>query len=261
MGRFDKKLATVDGLKKKLDSIRPLNKGILDRLREDFMIGNTYNSNAIEGNTLTERETMIVIKEGVTISGKSMREHMEAVGHMDALEFVASLADKKEPLTEWQIRQIHSLVLIDDAKNKGVYRPVPVTIRGASHQPPEPYLIAPQMEALMAEYENIKKEKHIIEAVAEFHLRFEGIHPFIDGNGRTGRLIINLEMMKAGYLPVDIKFADRDKYYKCFDSFFGPDESSDLLTEMIVGYETEELERYLKIVEYASGAQGKRENF
>ena len=255
MGRFDKELAVIDDYKKRLDQMRPLYPEEVRRLREEFMIENTYNSNAIEGNTLTERETLLVLSEGVTIGGKSVREHLEIIGHRDAFEFMVSLADAKERLTERQIKEIHSLVLINEAQYKGIYRSVPVTIRGALHQLPQPYLVSPQMEALMAEYEDMKQEKHIIESIAEFHLRFEGIHPFIDGNGRTGRLLINLELIKAGYLPVDIKFTDRDKYYACFDSYFGPDKSSDLLTELIIGYETEELKHYIEIVEYANSVR------
>jgi Fic family protein len=129
-------------------------------------------------------------------------------------------------------------------------------IRGAVHTPPQPYLVAPQMETLLADYNGMKRgkhDKHIVEAIAEFHLRFEGIHPFIDGNGRTGRLIINLELIKAGFLPVDIKFTDRDKYYICFDDYYGEKQTPDTLTELIIGCETAELERYIKIVEYANG--------
>ena len=237
--------AVVDQLKDKLSALRPLNETELKRLREEFVVENTYNSNAIEGSTLTLRETALILQEGITIAEKPVKEHLEAIGHKDAFDYVMTLADAKTPLTERVIKDIHSLVLIDDAANKGVYRSVPVQILGALHTPPQPYLVPVQMEQLLSDYEQMKQEKHIIEAISEFHLRFEGIHPFIDGNGRTGRLILNLELIKAGFLPVNIKFADRRRYYECFDSYHGEEHSTDALAQLIAGYETGELRRYI----------------
>jgi Fic family protein len=138
---------------------------------------------------------------------------------------------------------------MNDALNKGVYRGVPVMIVGAAHTPPQPYLVPVQMEALLADYAGMRRDRHILEAIAEFHLRFEGIHPFIDGNGRTGRLIMNLELIKAGLLPVDIKFTDRRKYYDCFDSYYANGHKPDMLTQLIAGYEAGELSRYIAILE------------
>lgn len=120
---------------------------------------------------------------------------------------------------------------------------------GAVHTPPQPYLVPIQMEELIRDYENIKREKHIIDAAAEFHLRFEGIHPFVDGSGRTGRLILNLELIRAGLFPVNIKFADRRKYYDCFDHYYGNGLTAQTLSQLIADYEIEELERYIKILE------------
>jgi len=241
-------LTEIDKLQAKLKTVRPLNQTELKRLRDEFIIRNTYNSNAIEGNTLTLRETALILQEGITIAEKSVKEHLEAIGHKDAFEYVLSLADKNTALTERVVKEIHSLVLINDSENKGVYRRVPVTILGALHTPPQPYLISPQMEQLLADYETMKQSKHVIEAIAEFHLRFEGIHPFIDGNGRTGRLILNLELIKAGLLPVNIKFTDRRKYYESFDSYYGTDHSPAALTQLISGYEVEELQQHLNIL-------------
>lgn len=238
----------IDELKNRLAAMRPLNKTELKRLRDEFMIENTYHSNAIEGSTLTLRETALILQEGVTIAEKPIKEHLEAIGHKDAFEYVISLADAKAELTERAIKEIHSLVLMNDPVNKGVYRSIGVTIMGAVHTPPQPYLVPVQMERLLSDYQDMKQRMHIIEAVAEFHLRFEGIHPFIDGNGRTGRLILNLELMKAGLLPVNIKFADRRKYYDCFDRYYGDAHTPEALVELIVGYETEEMERYIKVI-------------
>lgn len=137
---------------------------------------------------------------------------------------------------------------MNDAANRGKYRNVPVRIMGARHIPPKPDKIKPQMEQLIADYGTMQTNNHIVEAVAEFHMRFKTIHPFIDGNGRTGRLIINLGLIKAGLLPVNIKFADRQKYYACFDSYF-TDNKPDALISLIGGYEADELARYIDILE------------
>ena len=239
----------IDRLRAHLKTLRPLNETELKRLRDEFIIENTYNSNAIEGSTLTLQETALVLQEGLTIAEKPIKEHLEAIGHKDAFQYIISLADRNTPLSERIIKEIHSLVLMNDAANKGVYRRVPVRILGASHIPPEPYQVSEQMEVLISDYEEMKKRKHIIEAIAEFHLRFEGIHPFIDGNGRTGRLILNLELIKAGMLPVNIKFADRRKYYDCFESYHSGADDAEAFIELIAGYEIEELERHIKILE------------
>jgi Fic family protein len=245
----------INALKSKLDALRPLNEAEVRRLRDEFIIENTYNSNAIEGNSLTLRETALILQEGITIAEKPMKDHLEAIGHRDAFEYIFSIveynnvgADGNRPvseLTEKIIKDIHSLVLMNDANNKGIYRRLPVAIVGAIHAPPQPYLIQPLMEELILDYKGMICEKHIIEAVAEFHLRFEGIHPFIDGNGRVGRLILNLELIKAGLLPVDIKFTDRRKYYNCFDSYYGDAGSAEPLVKLIADYEVERLERYI----------------
>jgi Fic family protein len=247
-GEYLMDFSKVDELQTMLKSLRPLNQGELKRLSDEFIVENTYNSNAIEGNSLTLRETALVL-EGLTISEKPMKDHLEAIGHKEAFDFVIALADKDTPLTESIIKQIHSLVLMNDRRNAGVYRNVPVSISGAVHVPPQAFLVPIQLEQLIAEYPQIKTSKHIIEAIAEFHLRFEGIHPFIDGNGRTGRLIVNLELMKAGFLPVNIKFSDRLKYYECFDHYYNNRHSPETLSTLIAGYEVEELKRYIQIIQ------------
>ncbi|MBS5724631.1 MAG: Fic family protein [Clostridiales bacterium] len=241
--------AKVDQLRDALKAMRPLNDAELKRLREEFIIENTYDSNAIEGSTLTLRETALILQEGITIAEKPVKEHLEAIGHRDAFEYILTLADAGTPLTERVIKDIHSLVLMNDAINKGVYRGIPVTIVGAVHTPPQPYLVPVQMEQLVRDYDEIKRDRHIIEAAAEFHLRFEGIHPFIDGNGRTGRLILNLELMKAGMLPVNIKYTDRRRYNDCFDDYYGNGHTTKTLVQLITNYEVEELEKYIRIIE------------
>jgi Fic family protein len=172
---------------------------------------------------------------------------LDAVGHKEAFEYVIELADKNATLNERTIKELHSIVLMNDRENAGKYRTIAVRILGAKHTPPQPYLVPVQMERLVADYEQIKASKHIIEAVSEFHLRFESIHPFIDGNGRTGRLVLNLELIKAGLLPVNIKFADRQRYYSCFDAF-ALEKTCEPLANLISEYEEEELTKRIATI-------------
>lgn len=244
--------ARIDSLKNELRAMRPLGGGELRRLRDEFIVENTYDSNAIEGGSLTLWETALILREGVTIAEKPLRDHLEAIGHRDAFEYILGLVDGGAggaELTEGIIKKIHSLVLMSDAASRGEYRRIPVAITGAAHTPPQPYLVPVQMERLVADYAEMKRGAHIIEAVSEFHLRFEGIHPFIDGNGRVGRLILNLELIGAGLLPVNIKFADRGAYCGCFDEYFGEAGAGvEALSRIIAGYEVLELERYIGVL-------------
>lgn len=216
--------AEVDALKTELDKRRPLTQGELQRLREEFLIEYTYNSNAIEGNTLTLQETALVL-EGVTIDKKPLKDHLEAVGHRDAFLYVQDLVKDKVPFSESIIKQIHTLVLMDRPEDRGVYRRIPVRIMGAYHVPSDPILVPEQMENLIAEFAGNKK-LHPIERAALFHLKFEGIHPFVDGNGRTGRLILNLMLMQLGYPPINVKYSDRKRYYEAFDSYYRDNDKS-----------------------------------
>lgn len=209
-------LSKIEELKKILDEKRPLTEGELQRLNEEFIVEYTYNSNAIEGNTLTLRETELVLR-GLTIDKKPLKDHMEAVGHKEAFDYIVGLVKDKTELSEFIIKQIHYLVLADKPQDRGVYRKIPVTIMGAKHTPVQPYLIEPKLQELLEWYKN--NDDDFITKLARFHIEFEGIHPFIDGNGRTGRLLVNLELMKLGYPPIDIKFTDRMAYYDAFDAY------------------------------------------
>lgn len=241
-------LDTITKLQNELKCLRPLNSVELQRLREEFVIETTYNSNAIEGNSLTLRETALVLQEGITIAEKPLRDHLDVIGFKDAFYYMIDLAGKDEPLTEKLLLDIHALVLMSDAANRGKYRRVPVQIIGAKHTPPQPYLVQPAIEQRLQNYTTWQQQKHIIEAIALFHLEFEAIHPFIDGNGRTGRILLNFELIKHGLLPVDIKFTDRRKYYDCFDSYQSENKDPQALVELIAAYETTELERYINII-------------
>ena len=247
-GRFklqESILAQIDRKKAEMDGRRPLTQGELERLNEEFTVEYTYNSNAIEGNTLTLRETALVLR-GLTIDQKPLKDHMEAVGHKEAFDYVRELVKANAPLTESVIKQIHFLVLADKKDDRGVYRRVPVRIMGALHTPAQPYLIEPKMEQLLLEYAASKE--HIVTKLARFHIEFEGIHPFIDGNGRTGRLLVNLELLKAGYPPIDIKFADRVAYYNAFDAYHAKRDLS-AMENLFAGYINARLDTNLKIIQ------------
>ncbi len=207
----------IDKKKKLLEGHRPFPKHTLKSLRENMLVEWTYNSNAIEGNTLTISETKVVL-EGITVGGKSMREHLEVINHKYAIIFLEGLVKNNEPLSEWNIKNLHRLVLknIDD-ENAGEYRCENVVISGAKHRPPEHFLIKEHMERMVAECNEKWQQLHPIERAALLHGEFVKVHPFIDGNGRTARLLLNFELMKGGYPPTIIKAEMRPKYYDALD--------------------------------------------
>lgn len=209
-------LEAVDADKARLDAARPLPRYSLTSLREKLALEWTYHSNAIEGNTLTLRETKVVL-EGITVGGKSLGEHIEATNHREAILYVEAIVAKHEALTERQIRNIHRLALksIDDGEAKR-YRQESVAAPSASTTPPDFLHLPAEMAALVAWYEGAAA-MNPIERAAELHTRFVKIHPFVDGNGRTGRLLLNFELLKWGYPPAVIRKEDRLAYYDVLD--------------------------------------------
>jgi Fic family protein len=181
----------------------------------------TYESNKIEGNTLTLQETQLVIEKGLTISGKPLREHLEATNHYFAIEFIKQLVVDKTTLTQNILLQIHQLILQGiDNSNAGTFRKVQVLISGAKHIPPQPYLVATEMENFFVWYNENKTELHPVELAALLHLKLVTIHPFIDGNGRTSRLLMNLVLLQNNY-PIAILKGDaqsRLKYYAALEA-------------------------------------------
>ncbi|MBR3563928.1 MAG: Fic family protein [Clostridia bacterium] len=247
-GRFRAKesiFSQIDRKKAKLDTRRPLTESELERLYEEFAVEYTYNSNAIEGNTLTLKETDLVLR-GLTIDRKPLKDHIEAIGHKEAFDYIRELVKENAPLTESVIKQIHFLVLADKKQDRGIYRRIPVRIIGAHNEPVQPYLIGPKMEKLLLDY--AADDRHIVTKLAQFHIDFESIHPFIDGNGRMGRLLVNLELMKAGYPPIDIKYTDRADYYKAFDVYSVKHDLS-AMEKLFAGYINTRLDAYLKILQ------------
>ena len=243
----------IDLLHEKLKTVRPLSPESVRRLSEDFMIDYTYNSNAIEGSTLTLDETALVLKEGITIAQKPLKCHLEAIGHRDAYYYIEDLVKNKTPLSEKTIKEIHSLALIDRQRDKGIYRSVPVRI--GSFYPCRPYEVPIKMEQMMTDYDANMKTLHVIERAVLFHLVFETIHPFVDGNGRVGRLVLNLELMKAGFPPINIKFSDVSKYYDCFNHYRANNNDPSKMTELVADYALYELKQYVEIAEQAEKLQ------
>ena len=248
-GRTNKKniLLDIQRKRERLSEMRPLTQGEVERLAEEFMIDFTYNSNAIEGNTLTLKETALAL-EGMTIDQKPLKDHLEAVGHRDAFLYVQDVAKQELPLSETVIKNIHALVLMNRPDDKGVYRRIPVRIMGAYTEPVQPYMIEPRMTELLSVNEERKNTMTDIERIALFHLEFEGIHPFIDGNGRTGRLILNLDLIRNGYPPINVKFTDRKRYYDAFDAFY-KDNDPTPMTELIAEYIDARFDDYFKVLE------------
>ena len=237
---------SIDEKKIRLDSLRPLTSGEVAQLREQFLVDFTYNSNAIEGNTLTLKETALVL-EGMTIDQKPLKDHLEVVGHRDAYCYVEELAQNNTKLGEREIKDIHSLVLMHRPQDKGMYRKIPVRIAGAVTSLAHPHEIEEKMKSLLQTNDERKKDLHPIERIALFHLEFEGIHPFIDGNGRTGRLLLNLELIQNGYPTINVKFTDRKRYYDAFDAYYDGGKA-DAMIELIAGYVEERLDQYLEIL-------------
>jgi Fic family protein len=189
-------------------------------MEEYFQTSYTFESNRIEGNTLTLQETHLVINEGITIGGKSMHEHLEAINHKEAIALLMDLVSNKTPFTAFRLKQLHQLILKGiDTKNAGVYRRLPVRISGSAHIPPEPYLVDKLMEDYFLFYESQKSIVHPALLAAEMHERLVSIHPFVDGNGRTARLVMNLILLQNGYTIANLKgnLADRMRYYQALE--------------------------------------------
>lgn len=211
-------------LLKKIDSLKAQlikkKESLNIRITEAEDVDYTFESNRIEGNTLSLQETAMIVADGITISGKSVREHLEAINHYEAIAFIRELADKATVLKESHILQLHHLVLRGiDRENAGRYRQVPVRITGSSHIPPEPYLVPIQMEELFHWYNQNHQTLHPALLAAEMHERLVYIHPFIDGNGRTARLLMNLILLQNGFIIANIsgKSKTRMAYYQALE--------------------------------------------
>lgn len=241
-------LNDIDALKNKLNQFRQFDSF---RIAQALELEYTFESNRIEGNTLTLRETDLVINEGLTISGKSMREHLEAINHVEAIAYIKQLMERNFPLNERELLSVHNLILRGIIpEDAGRYRRVQVMIKGSSHMPPQPFIVAKEMEDYFIWYEENKSKMHPVVLAAEMHERLVTIHPFIDGNGRTSRLIMNLILLQNGYVIANIKgdYETRMNYYKTLETAQTSNNKEDFLL-FIAQVEKECLERYINIIE------------
>ncbi|MES2544204.1 MAG: Fic family protein [Bacteroidota bacterium] len=240
-------LNEIDGLKSKLDQFRQFDSY---RIAQALELEYTFESNRIEGNTMTLRETDLVINEGLTISGKSMREHLEAINHQEAIAYIKHLMEKGTTLNEREVLSIHNLILRGiHPEDAGRYRKVQVMIKGSTHMPPQPYMVSKEMEDFYIWYETNKNNLHPVILAAEMHERLVTIHPFIDGNGRTSRLVMNLILLQHGYIIANIKgdYDSRMNYYQALETAQTKNNKEDFLL-FIAQIEKESLERYISII-------------
>ncbi len=216
----ERELAKQISLKKKsLDSLRPFPPTLENRLREELVVIWTYHSTAIEGSALSLKETATILAEGIVVGNKPITDYLAAKGHRDAVNLVFKWVDEgKKNLTEKDLLEIHRATMknvIDS--NVGAYRPVQVYLPGSSYIPPPPNQVQPLVSKLLREI-NLNPKKHDpIKLAATTHVDFESIHPFVDGNGRVGRLIANWILMKNGYTPIVISKAERLRYFRMME--------------------------------------------
>jgi Fic family protein len=241
------KLKLIDQLKEKLDKLREYDSF---RIAQALELEYTFESNRIEGNTLTLKETDFIVNEGLTVSGKSMREHLEAINHQEAISYVKDLVQRKVKVNEREILIIHQLVLKGIMPEyAGKYRQIQVMIKGSAHMPPQPYLVPKQMEEYIEWYQRYKKSLHPVILAAEMHERLVTIHPFVDGNGRTSRLIMNLILLSHGFVIANIKgdLENRMRYYNALELVQTHKDKEQFL-HFIADVELDCLQRYLRIL-------------
>lgn len=246
---LQEKLAELSTLSKKWSAIKPLDALQLEKLQEYFHTSYTYESNRIEGNTLSLQETHLVVNEGITIGGKSVREHLEAINHGEAVALLQDLVRKNIPFNEHRLKQIHHLVLKGiDERNAGKYRNTNVMISGSEHVPPAPYMLDKLMEDYFIYYEQNRERLHPVLLAAEMHERLVTIHPFIDGNGRTSRLVMNFILLQNGYTIANLKgnLENRLAYYAALEKVQLNHDSSDFHT-LIIDHALASLKEHLML--------------
>ena len=244
---LSKTLDKIDVLHNSLQQLRAFDSY---RIAQALELEYTFESNRIEGNTLTLKETDLVINEGLTISGKSMREHLEAINHKDAILLVKELAQAETIIAAKDVLSIHQLVLRGiENSYAGKYRNVQVMIKGSTHLPPAPYLVEKQMEDFFYWYQDNRKALHPVLLAAEMHERLVTIHPFIDGNGRTSRLLMNLILLQSGYVIANIKGDTKSRmaYYTALEEAQTKGKK-DAFLKLVANYELAALERYVKVL-------------
>lgn len=244
---LQEKLDLIDSLKSKLDKLREFDSY---RIAQALELEYTFESNRIEGNTLTLKETDLVINEGLTVSSKSMREHLEAINHQEAIEYVKDLVLRKVSINERELLVIHNMILRGIMPEyAGKYRNIQVMIKGSAHMPPQPFLVPKKMEEYFEWYTINRNKLHPVVLAAEMHERLVTIHPFVDGNGRTSRLIMNLILLKHGFVIANIKgdYESRMNYYNALE-LVQTEQEKDTFLNFIADVEIDCLNRYLKIL-------------
>ncbi|MCP4345049.1 MAG: Fic family protein [Desulfobacterales bacterium] len=244
------KLTECSRLKMWLDAFRPLDADIIGEMKKYYDVKFTYNSNAIEGNTLTQSETEIVLEKGITIGGKTLKEHLEVVGHKNAIDYIEELAVSGTYIGEREIKEIHNIIMREiDRKEAGRYRTLNVRAAGTDHVYPPNYMVRELMEDFVKWMNSDgAKSLHPLKYAGEVHYRLVSVHPFRDGNGRTARLIMNLMLIRNGYVTAVIPFAKRKDYIDSL--FYAQNRQGDisLFTEILADSEKESLTDYLSMI-------------
>ncbi|WP_371121511.1 Fic family protein [Microcoleus sp.] len=257
------KLERIDKLKAWLDGFRPFDSTLVAELKKLYDVRFTYNSNAIEGNTLTQSETELVLTKGITVGGKTLDEHLEVIGHKQAIDYIENLAQKDTEINEWEIKQIHNLILRKiNPEEAGSYRTLDVMAAGTNYRYPAHYLLSQLMRdfAIWLNSESALR-LHPVEYATMAHYRFVSIHPFRDGNGRSARLLMNLLLIRAGYPIAVIDNQIRNDYINALA--YGQQNQDDLsqLFELIFDATISSLVEVLRLLVTASSSRGKAQAF
>jgi Fic family protein len=256
-------LAQIDRLKEWLDGFRPFPPDAVAELRRLYEVRFTYHSNAIEGNTLTQSETEMVLEKGITVGGKTLAEHLEAVGHRDAIGYIEQLARQETPMGEREIRDLHALIFraidqVTGTTDAGRYRALDVRAAGTEHVYPPHYRLPELMEGFVRWLASDEAAAlHPVVRAADAHYRFASIHPFRDGNGRTARLLMNLLLLRDGYPIAVIPRERRTAYIDALVHAQQHDGDLEPLTALVADACRESLIEYLRVLSTAGGSRGK----
>ncbi len=263
MMNYQLKLEQIDKLKAWLDDFRPFEPAIVSELKKIYDVRFTYNSNAIEGNTLTQSETELVLTKGITIGGKTLDEHLEVIGHKDAIDYIESLAQRETEINEWEIKQIHNLILRKiNPDEAGSYRTLDVMAAGTNYLYPPHYLLSQLMGDFVVWLNSeVALKLHPVEYATMAHYRFVSIHPFRDGNGRTARLLMNVLLIRAGYPIVVIDNQIRNDYINALA--YGQQNQDDLeqLFDLVCDAVMTSLLEVLRLLATASSSREKGKVF
>lgn len=246
---YKSRLQEIDELKSKIDAYRPLSENVLNQIKAYFKISFTYSSNALEGNTLSMSETKIIIEDGITIGGKPMREHLEVLGQANAYDLLFEIAQKEQKLTEPVILELHRILYSSiNEKFAGQYRHCNVLITGSEFELPKYNEIPNLMKNFCSQISKMQNKLHPVELAAWLHERLVSIHPFVDGNGRTARLLMNLALLQAGYNIITIPPVVRNDYIGTLQEAQLKDDIQpfyNFISEMVL----ESQKEYLRIIE------------